>query len=135
MNNDSLEEKIQYLEENLQENKENSNLLSWLKELQAYRKGSNKKDIEFIEYTGEYPNLCSGVLKIKVNGTYYELYNILDSTGTCYIDSNGVEQITKGEWKWRTWNTKFPIELIPYKKDILKIVNSKVPYGCCGGCL
>ena len=135
MSKNDIKEKIQYLEEHLQENEENHNLLNWLKELLAYRKGPNKKDIEFIKYTGEYPNLCSGVLKIKVNGIYYELYNMLDSCGTCYFDDNGIGHITKGAWKWRTWNTKFPIELMPYKEDILKIVNSKVPYGCCGGCL
>lgn len=31
------------LEEHLQENEENHNLLNWLKELLAYRKGPNKK--------------------------------------------------------------------------------------------
>ena len=27
--------------------------------------------VEFVSYTGRYPNLCSGVLTLKINGTTY----------------------------------------------------------------
>ena len=32
----------------------------------------NKTNIEFVSYTGAYPNLCSGILTMKVNGKEYE---------------------------------------------------------------
>ena len=27
--------------------------------------------VEFVSYTGKYPNLCSGVLTLKINGKIY----------------------------------------------------------------
>ena len=31
------------------------------------------RKIEFVEYTGKYPNLCSGILTIKVDNVTYSL--------------------------------------------------------------
>lgn len=30
-----------------------------------------KNVVEFVSYTGKYPNLCSGVLTLKINGKTY----------------------------------------------------------------
>lgn len=91
--------------------------------------------IEFINYNGKYPNLCFGVLEIKVNGKLYELMNVLSSGGKCYFNDDGVEVLTKGDWKISDYkfDTYYP-ELIPFKREIEKVVNCNVEKGCCGGC-
>ena len=47
--------------------------------------------IEFIEYTGRYPNLCSGVLTVIINGKKYKFghqTNDYDFKNNCYNDNN-----------------------------------------------
>lgn len=54
--------------------------------------------VEFISYNGEYPNLCSGLLVIKVNGKLYELRHCLYSSGQCFFDDDYNEVVTEGDW-------------------------------------
>ena len=36
------------------------------------KKNSNTSRVKFISYTGEYPNLCSGVLTLEIDGVQYK---------------------------------------------------------------
>lgn len=87
--------------------------------------------IKFISYTGEYPHLCRGILKIEVDGKLYELKDVLQTTGYISSDNYWDYYIYKGRWQV----LNLPEELIPYKKQIERIVNRNVEKGCCGGCI
>ena len=89
--------------------------------------------VEFISYNGEYPCLCSGILEIKVNGKYYKLDHILLSGGSVWFDDSMGEHIEEGPWEIS--ESGLPKELRPYIKQIEKVVNDNVEYGCCGGCI
>lgn len=92
--------------------------------------------VEFISYNGEYPNLCRGLLVIKVNGKLYELRNCLYSCGKCYFDDDGNDIVTQGDWEMSEYNfEKYYPELMPFKEEIENVVNDNVQKGCCGGCL
>ncbi len=112
---------------------------------------------EFVEYTGRYPNLCSGRLFIRIDGklvsfgdyclgekgktsdegvpNYPEFWV---SGGSCWIDKEGNEGGTEAEWKMaiNEWDKdKFPPEIKELLQEILELFNENVPWGCCNGCL
>lgn len=93
--------------------------------------------VEFISYNGEYPNLCSGLLVIKVNGKLYEIRHCLYSSGQCFFDDDYNEVVTEGDWGISEYKLKLNnlSELIPFREEIEKVVNDNVQKGCCGGCL
>ena len=89
--------------------------------------------VEFVSYDGEYPNLCSGELKILVNKKEYILNNVLLSCGNVWLDNNCDEHVETGFW---TVNTFYiPEELKQYIGEIELVVNENVEHGCCGGCI
>lgn len=99
----------------------------------------NNNHVKFISYTGSYPNLCSGVLTLEIDGKTYkfgygEKYNrFWDSGGDCGFTKDWDSYINRGEW---TINIKeLPEELRKYAIEIDKVFNENVEYGCCGGCL
>lgn len=85
--------------------------------------------IEFVSYDGEYPNLCSGTLVVKVNGNEHVLDRVLVSRGWCTWEDEHIEHAP-----WDINLSDYP-ELMLYENEILECVNSNVPYGCCGGCI
>lgn len=97
---------------------------------------SDRLMVEFVSYDGKYPNLCSGLLTIKINGKLYKLNRFLYSCGSCYFDDDWNGIVTKGNWKINEHmlETCFP-EIISFKEEIEKVVNENVEKGCCGGCL
>lgn len=116
----------------------------------------NKTNIEFVSYTGAYPNLCSGILTMKVNGKEYEfghdwLNSLLGkggdppnrlpqfwrSGGYCGFDDDWNEEVGQGDWVMsdEVKEDKYPKEIWDCLNDILEVMNQNVPGGCCGGCL
>lgn len=89
--------------------------------------------IEFVSYTGRYPNLCRGILTIKVYGKLYELTNVLCSGGSVWFDDGWCEHVEDGEWAINKSN--LPEELEQYIEEIEYVVNENIEYGCCGGCV
>jgi hypothetical protein len=96
--------------------------------------------VEFISYTGDYPNLCTGKLTLKVDDKYYcfgydEPYNrFWRTTGSCSFNEDYSEsEVSEGPWEINEDN--LPTELKQYSKEILDLLNKNIPYGCCGGCL
>ena len=88
------------------------------------------KDIEFVSYNGKYPNLCSGVLTLRVDGQIRQFDWCLISGGYCDV----YEDLCKiGEWDIK--DGVFSDFTENEKELIRQLVNQNVRPGCCGGCL
>lgn len=92
-----------------------------------------KKNVEFVSYDGEFPNLCRGTLVIKVDGKEYSLKSILISGGNVWFDDDWNDYTSSGEWSIDS--VELPDELKPYIDEITEVVNENVEWGCCGGCI
>lgn len=88
--------------------------------------------MKFISYTGGFPNLCSGILTVEINGKKYRIKNGLVTTGSISF-KNGDESIAKGEWRIK--KEKVPVKIRSYFAEIEKLANENIPFGCCGGCV
>lgn len=88
------------------------------------------RDIK-VSYDGEYPNTCSGTLKIVVDGE--EVYNkkyCCTSNGNCYFTNDFAEgHVENGNLIWNDAD-KFDVEIQTAVEDCLSGF-----YVCCGGCL
>jgi hypothetical protein len=114
--------------------------------------------IKFISYTGKYPNLCSGVLTVEIDGKEYKFGHgstDYDWKNNCYKNDN-FEQFwvtggcIKRDKNWNMWSEQKPwlisgywnkadknhpqwiIDILP---ELIDIFNKNVKYGCCGGCI
>ena len=87
-----------------------------------------------VEYSGAWPCLCMGELKVTINGVVYDFpFNCLTSGGSTYFrDGYSQAHVDKGPWEINKWPDNFPKE---YKAATLEAVNENIPWGCCGGCL
>lgn len=103
-------------------------------------------EIKFVNYTGRYPNLCSGVLTLLVNGKEMtfgpdwkgaELPKFWISGGSCGFAGKGWtnEYVNIDRWIWNVLEADKLKEFLPYKDELMEIFNLNVPFGCCGGCL
>lgn len=103
-------------------------------------------EIKFVNYTGSYPNLCSGVLTLLVNGKEVtfgpewkgaEFPKFWASGGSCGFAGKGWtdEYVNTGRWFWSIFEADKLKEFLPYKDELMEIFNLNVPFGCCGGCL
>lgn len=101
------------------------------------------KNVEFVSYTGKWPNLCRGILTLNINGKEVKFgkdYNTneeyLDkfwcSGGNCGF-SNGKPYCNSGEWLIN--EPYLPEEYREYADEIAKVMNDNIKHGCCGGCL
>ena len=87
--------------------------------------------VKFIDYTGEYPNLCSGILTLEIDNKIVEFPKYcMHSGGSVWFDEDWNENIEEGDW-----SIDIPQEYLQYKKEILEVVNENVTKGCCGGCI
>lgn len=100
-----------------------------------YILSDHKPEIKFVDYTGKYPNLCSGILTIKVDAKQYQIGPYaLNSGGNCGFYNNYKESyVNKG--KWSIDKEDIPEEIVHLKDKIEDLVNDNVSYGCCGSCL
>lgn len=87
-----------------------------------------KIGIEFVSYDGEYPNLCSGTLVLKIDGHEVTFPKYCMNSGGSI--SGDYWNVYEGEW-----TVKVPEEYKVYEKEINKVVNENVEHGCCGGCI
>jgi len=98
------------------------------------------KEIEFIDYTGEWPALCMGMLTLKINGKVVTFgsgdcdYDYFWATGgRVTFDEDGLEIVTRGEWQLD--KSRLPAELQDHGEELIQLFNEHVPQGCCGGCV
>lgn len=90
-------------------------------------------NVEFISYSGEWPNACSGDLVLKVDGVIWVFpYHALCSGGNVWFDDEWGEHVDEGDWIITSWPDGFPEDA---KEKALDVVNASVEHGCCGGCV
>ena len=109
-----------------------------------------ERHVEFISYTGEWPNLCSGVLTLKIDGEQVRFghdYHILDSyktdgnyhsfwsSGGCVRFSNDWSDCSVDTGEWIIDESDLPEQYRKYAEEISEEFNSNVRWGCCGGCV
>lgn len=110
----------------------------------------NNTHVEFVSYTGKYPNLCRGVLTLLIDseevrfghdyskiGSYESDGNydsFWESGGNCGFRNNYQDSyVNSGEWVINAED--IPDKYRKYAEEIDDVFNSCVDYGCCGGCL
>lgn len=102
--------------------------------------------IEFVSYSGKYPNLCSGKLVVKIDGkeVSFGTYEGMTTDYPRFWCSGGSIQFTmdysdceikKGDWESVAAEREYPPEIFKLLPDILKVMNENVDGGCCGGCV
>jgi len=117
---------------------------------------TNKPKIEFVSYSGSYPNLCRGKLVIKIDGKNVsfgktkkfwgwekedelaEHPSFWVSGGCCGFDGDYSESyVCPGDWEMEDCihEKDYPNEIWNLLPKILELMNDHVPCGCCGGCL
>lgn len=90
--------------------------------------------VRFMDYTGKWPNLCSGILTLTIDGKVatFGSYSadhpkFWSSGGRC-----GMHGIETGEW--RIHIDQLPEQFRKYASEIDQVFNENVEHGCCGGC-
>lgn len=112
--------------------------------------------VKFISYTGKWPNLCSGVLTLEIDGKEYKFgHNYMnyhfDASGNGYFSDESENNpnfnsfwvsgghitsdygIEEGEWKIDV--DEIPTQFQDLAAEIDAVFNANVPHGCCGGCI
>ena len=94
---------------------------------------TQQQRLKFVSYDGAYPNLCSGTLKMKLDGKIITFPSYcLSSGGSVWFDDDWSEHVEEGEWTISKFPKDFPEELKEYAQEL---VNENVEPGCCGGCV
>lgn len=118
--------------------------------------------VEFISYDGQWPNLCRGVLVLRIDGKEYKFghdYSNLhwheDIQQWVHEDEDPANPNYESFWKsggsygfetkwtneyihtgeWEIDVDELPEELWEYADEIDSVINENIPQGCCGGCL
>lgn len=94
-----------------------------------------KRHVEFVSYTGRYPNLCRGELLLEIDGKQV-LFGLGDHARPIFWTSGGY---LDDEYYAHTGEWVIDIDLLPeeyrkYSAEIDRVFNDNVPWGCCGGC-
>ena len=100
--------------------------------------------VKFISYTGEYPNLCSGTLTLEIDDIEYtfgggykesktDFRRFWSSGGSVWFDDEWGEHVDGGEWSIDVGD--LPEQFRKYAKEIDRVFNDNVEWGCCGGCV
>ena len=126
------------------------------------KKNSNTSRVKFISYDGEYPNLCSGVLVLEIDGVqykfghHYQHYHYDEKTkewrhtdedpehpnfnsfwtsgGSVHHDGNYDNwEIEHNEWQIDV--EELPEQFWDVAGEIDSVINNSIPFGCCGGCI
>lgn len=111
-------------------------------------------DIEFVSYDGEYPNLCSGTLTVKIDGvkTTFGAQRLWESEkkagkvpamypkfwtsgGSVSFDEDWSENVSWGDWELMFDRKDYPAEIADAMPELISVFNENVPPGCCGGCV
>ena len=110
-------------------------------EIMVIRDAENNH-VEFVSYSGEWPNLCRGNLVLRIDGvevvfaTFGSSKNKFKkfwlSGGEIDYEEDYTPHIITGEWV--IFKDKLPEKYQKYADEIDEVFNENVPHGCCGGC-
>ena len=97
--------------------------------------GTAPQHIDFVSYTGKYPNLCSGVLTLKIDGELHEFgYGkgrhepFWKSGGECWF-TNDYMDAHVSDAPWSIDVSVLPDKFKSYATEIDEVLNSSVPWG------
>lgn len=100
-----------------------------------------QQHVEFVSYTGKWPNLRSGILTLRIDGEQHtfgysggEYEPFWTSGGECWF-TGGYAEAHVSEGPWVIDASRLPDKFKIYAAEIDEVFNSSVPYGCCGGCI
>ena len=109
----------------------------------------NKNDnmnshVKFISYTGEYPNLCNGILTLEIDGAIYtfglswkeskpDFKRFWCSGGNVIADKHWNFDVKQNEWVIDV--NELPEQFRKYATEIDEVFNENIDWGCCGGCI
>lgn len=100
------------------------------------------KNVEFVSYTGKWPNLCSGILTLKINGIEHRfgygsgMHEPFWSSGDgCGFPNGFRAEPSISRAPWIVDAERLPNDLKSLAPEIDDVFNSNVPFGCCGGCI
>ena len=118
---------------------------------------TNTDRVKFISYDGDYPNLCSGVLTLEIDGKEYKFghhylkHHYDEITGKSIFEDESPENPNfnafwhSGGWitddyeavcrEWEIDAEKLPEQFRELAPIIDTLLNENVEYGCCGGCI
>ena len=91
--------------------------------------------IKFISYTGQWPNLCSGILTLEIDGEEVQV-GYGTPNNPFWTSGGGVNSnydAYQGEWEINV--DRIPKEYRKYASEIDRVFNENVEWGCCGGCI
>lgn len=110
--------------------------------------------VEFVEYTGRYPNLCSGRLFVLIDKRMTSFGNYClgergrtsdegvpnypefwQSGGWVKFYDDWEEDVGEGPWEIRGNIKDYPEDIQRLLPELIRIFNENVPWGCCGGCV
>lgn len=102
---------------------------------------AKQEHVKFVQYDGRYPNLCSGMLTLEIDGDQYKFHpykydnktifpSFWRSGGGLLPDYAGAYQ---GEWEIDI--SAIPEQFRKYAYEIDSVFNRNVVCGCCGGCI
>ena len=102
---------------------------------------STNSHVKFVSYTGEYPNLCSGILTLEIDGIEYTFgseYNRPKPDFKRFWYSGGGitdDYNSTIEEEWEVDVDDLPEQFRKYAAEIDRVFNDNVEWGCCGGCI
>lgn len=97
--------------------------------------------ITFVSYTGEWPNLCYGILKIVIDGetvTFGPATSVEKPMYDRFWRSGGYTNWVTGEvveCGWCVCADDLPEQYRAYADEIQEVMDASIPHGCCGGCI
>lgn len=99
----------------------------------------DNEHIKFISYTGKYPNLCSGILTLEIDGekSVFGYDDYLSKEKICMYEpfwSSGGNCKSGIKGAWRIDYNDLPEQFRKYADEIDRVFNRSVTWGCCGGC-
>lgn len=94
------------------------------------------RNIKFISYDGNYPNLCSGTLIFSVDNIQYKCkYCMISGGHISWGDDWSDFYISTGAWELDFNEIDKIVKLTDEEKNALTDeVNENAESGCCGGC-
>ena len=126
------------------------------------RKSTENSRVEFVNYDGAWPNLCRGVLTLKIDGKIVKFghhcmnthwhediqqwvhededpnkpnyESFWSSGGSVWIsDDYSESHVEDGEWEIDV--DELPEKFWELADELDRVINENIPHGCCGGCL
>lgn len=97
-------------------------------------RNGTREHVEFVSYTGKYPNLCSGTLTLRINGKEVRFNDKVSGNKKFWGPADlFFDVMAKGEWEINAED--LPEEFRNYAYEIDKVFNENVERGHCGGCI